>query len=129
MRYGIATLVVLCACAASSPRSRSSTLTMAAFDQTLVPQLHHYAGESLYDVLARDRPLYLRPRTPRMTDLAPGQDLIGVVINGHYSGGLEALQGVSADVVYSVRRLSASEAVIRYGRHFVEGALEVTLSR
>lgn len=129
MRYGIAMLTLLCACAATSPNNRSSTHSMIAFDQTVVPQLRHYAGESLYDVLARDRPLYLRPRTPRLTELAPGQDLIGVVINGHYSGGLEALRTVSADVVYSVRRLSASEAAVRYGRHLVEGALEVTLSR
>ncbi|MFN8579987.1 MAG: hypothetical protein U0163_03290 [Gemmatimonadaceae bacterium] len=124
MKVCIASLAVVCACTASVPRR-----TPTVFDQLLVTQLHHAAGESLYDVLARDCPLYLRPRTPRISELAAGQDLIGVVINGHYSGGLDALQTVSADYVYSVRRLSASEATIRYGRHFVEGALEVTLRR
>ena len=56
-------------------------------------------------------------------------DQIGVYINGTYAGGVESLRQLFARDVYSVRRLSASETAVRYGRRHLNGVLEVKLLR
>jgi hypothetical protein len=89
----------------------------------------YFGGETLYDVLRRRAPIYLRPRSLPSAELPGRADPIAVYINGAYSGGLEALSTIPANTVFSVDRLSAVDATIRYGAKHNSGALMVYLLR
>ena len=88
----------------------------------------YFGGETLYDVLRRRAPLYLRPRGTSAQ--AMGQtDPIAVYIDGSYSGSVDVLQLIPAYEVFAVDRISAIDASIRYGPKHSGGALLVKLIR
>jgi hypothetical protein len=87
----------------------------------------YFGGESLYDVLRRRAPLYLNARPNPSALLSNRQDPIAVYINGSYSGALDVLQLIPAQEVFSVKRISAAEAAVRFGPKHNSGALLVTL--
>ena len=89
----------------------------------------YYGGETLYDVLRRRAPLYLRPRAMPSAEIPGRADPIAVYINGGFSGGLEVLSSIPASTVFSVDRISAVDATMRYGAKHNSGALLVTLTR
>lgn len=89
----------------------------------------YYSGETLYDVLRRRVPLYLRTRPNPASELGGREDPIAVYINGAFSGSLEVLQSIQAYDVFAVDRMSAGEAAIRFGPKHAGGALLVTLVR
>jgi len=89
----------------------------------------YFSGETLHDVLRRRAPLYLRGRSNPGSELTGRADPIAVYINGSYSGSLEVLNSIPAHEVFSVDRLTAPAAVIRYGPKHGNGALMVTLVR
>jgi hypothetical protein len=60
----------------------------------------------------------------------PGRaDPIAVYIDGSYSGGIDVLSAIPASTVFSVDRISAVDATIRYGGRHNSGALLVRLIR
>lgn len=89
----------------------------------------YFSGETLYDVLRRRVPLYLRSRPNPTSELSGHNDPIAVYINGNFSGSLEVLQSIPAYDVFSVNKMSAGEAAIRFGPKHNGGALLVTLVR
>ena len=89
----------------------------------------YFSGETLYDVLRRRVPLYLRTRPNPGSELNGRDDPIAVYINDSFSGSLEVLQSIQAYDVLSVNRMSAGEAAIRFGPKHSGGALLVTLVR
>ena len=89
----------------------------------------YFAGETLHDVLRRRVPLYLRPRPNASMDAAGRVDPIAVYINGSFSGNLDVLSSIPAREVFSVDRMSAADAAIKYGQRHTGGALLITLVR
>ncbi len=89
----------------------------------------YFSGETLYDVLRRRAPLYLRPRPMVGAELTGRNEPIAVYIDGNFAGSLEVLQSLPAYVVFAVDRMSASEATIKFGPKHDSGALIVTLVR
>ena len=89
----------------------------------------YFSGETLYDVLRRRAPLYLRPRANPSTEVAGRGDPVAVYINGSFSGSLEVLSMLPAREVFSVDRVAATEAMMRFGQRHNNGALMVTLVR
>jgi hypothetical protein len=90
----------------------------------------YFSGETLFDVLRRRAPLYLRSRPNPTAELSThGVDPIAVYINGNFSGSLEVLQSIPASDVFSVDRISATDAAMRFGPKTGSGALLVTLVR
>lgn len=89
----------------------------------------YYAGETLYDVLRRRAPTYLRPRGDGGIGLTGISDPLAVYINGQFSGSLDVLSLIPAHEVFSVQRLSGVDATLRYGPRHRAGALLVTLVR
>jgi hypothetical protein len=90
----------------------------------------YFAGETLYEVLRRRAPLYLRPRANPTAEVSThGIDPISVYINGNFSGSLEVLQSIPATEVFAVDRISATDAAMRFGPRNTGGALLVTLVR
>ena len=89
----------------------------------------YYSGETLYDVLRRRAPLYLRPRPTPGAEINGRNDPIAVYIDGNFAGSIEALQSIPAYVVVSVDRMSAAEATLKFGPRHDSGALIVTLVR
>ena len=87
----------------------------------------YFGGESLYDVLRRRASLYLNARPNPSALLSNHQDPIAVYIDGSYSGALDVLQLIPAHEVFSVKRISAADAAIRFGPKHNSGALLVTL--
>jgi hypothetical protein len=84
-------------------------------------------GDNLYDALVRWNVAYVRPRGVSL--YASSQEPIGIYVNGGYSGGVESLRSLPLGHVLSVRRMTASEASVRFGRKHSSGALLVTLRR
>lgn len=89
----------------------------------------YFGGETLLDVLRRRAPLYLRPRPNPSADLAGRPDPVAVYINGAFSGNLDVLSSIPAREVFSVDRIPAAEAMIKYGHRHTSGALVITLVR
>jgi hypothetical protein len=112
--------------ASSSSAGTASSSGQIVTGSFLTP---YFSGETLYDVLRRRAPLYLRSRPNPTSELAGHDDPIAVYINGSFSGSLEVLQSIQAYDVYSVNRMSAGEAAIRFGPKHNGGALLVTLVR
>ena len=89
----------------------------------------YYGGETVYDVLRRRAPIYLRPRPNPVAELNGRADPIAVYLDGNFAGSLEVLQSIPAQEVVSVTRISDVEAVTRFGAKHNSGALLLTLVR
>jgi hypothetical protein len=113
----------LAASTATSATSGRGTMITGSFIT------EYFNGETLHDVLRRRAPLYLRARPNPSADLTGRADPIAVYINRSFSGSLEVLQSIPASEVFSVERISAVDAVSRYGSKHNSGALLVTLVR
>jgi|SRR5687768_4585377 len=106
--------------------SGAETSTRGSLLTGSIPTEYH-AGETLYDVLRRRAPLYLRPRPNPSLDAINRAAPIMVYINGSFSGNLDVLSSIPAREVLSVDRIAATDAMIRYGQRHSSGALLVTL--
>jgi hypothetical protein len=89
----------------------------------------YFGGETLMDVLRRRVPLYLRPRANSSMEAAGRVDPVVVYINGSFSGNLDVLSSIPAREVFSVDRMGATDAMIKFGQRHSGGALLVTLVR
>ena len=89
----------------------------------------YFSGETLFDVLRLRAPLYLRPRPIPGQEFTGGGDAVAVYIDNNFAGGYEALQSLPAYAVFSVDRISATEAAMKYGPKHSNGAILVTLAR
>ena len=89
----------------------------------------YFGGETLYDVLRRRAPLYLRPRPNPSMELTGRADPMAVYLDGNFSGSVEVLQSIPAHEVFSVTKMSAVEAATRFGPKHNSGALLVRLVR
>ncbi|HUQ84523.1 MAG TPA: hypothetical protein VM076_25435 [Gemmatimonadaceae bacterium] len=114
--------------AASLPVSGSERISRGQF-LTGSFMTDYFAGEMLSDALRRRAPIYLRSRVNPSGELSGRMDPIAVYINGSFSGSLEVLSSIPAYEVFSVDRLAAADASIRFGPKHGSGALMVTLVR
>lgn len=146
MRFAYPAVLLCAAACASAPASSRSAVASADLQQgSIVPATNtaparghiltgsfsteYFSGESLHDVLRRRLPLYLRPRSGAAVEIPGRGDPVAVYINGAFSGSLDVLSLIPASEVFAVQRMSASEAMIRYGPKHTSGALLVTLVR
>jgi hypothetical protein len=131
-----------CASAPSASRLSSSgtqpagTIPVSGEDSPIRGQIltgsfttEYFTGETLFDVLRRRAPLYLRPRSNPSSEINGRGDPIAVYINGSFSGNLDVLSSIPAREVFSVDRVPATEAMMRFGQRHGSGALMVTLVR
>jgi len=139
--------VFLCALACASVPSSSSRLSTTgssapAFASSSDGRLtrgviltgshktEYFGGETLYDVLRLRAPNYLTPRPALSLERGARNDPLAVYIDGNFAGTWEVLQLLPAYSVFSVDRLSATEAALRYGsRNNSNGAVVVTMVR
>ena len=90
----------------------------------------YFGGETLYDVLRLRAPIYLKPRAGASVETSVHAEPLAVYIDGAFAGTLDVLQLLPAHTVFSVDRLSSTEAMQRYGsRNNSSGALVVTMIR
>lgn len=146
MRFAYPALLFCAAACASAPSGSRSVVSNAETQPGLLSapaaasptrgqiltgslSTEYYAGESLHDVLRRRLPLYLRPRSIMDADITGRADPIAVYIDGAFSGSLDVLTLIPASQVFSVQRMSAGEAMIRFGPKHKSGALVVVLKR
>jgi len=87
----------------------------------------YFGGETLYDVLRRRAPQYLRPRPTPGAELTGQNDPLAIYIDGNFAGSADVLQLIPAYTVFSVDRLSATEAAMKFGPKHSNGALLVHL--
>jgi hypothetical protein len=110
--------------ASSSDARRTRGVILTGYFTT-----EYFSGETVYDVLRLRAPIYLRPRPIPGQELTGRGDPVAVYINGDLAGGYEVLQSIPAYAVFSVDRISATEAAIKYGPKHSNGAILVTLAR
>lgn len=90
----------------------------------------YFTGETLYDVLRRRAPIYLRARPNPSAELGGrGADPIAVYIDGSFSGSIDVLSLIPASEVFSVQRISETDATVRFGPRHSSGALLVRMVR
>ena len=90
----------------------------------------YFGGETVYDVLRLRAPIYLKPRPALSIERSIKNDPLAVYIDGSFAGTWEVLQLLPAYAVFSVDRLSATEASLRFGsRNNSSGAVVVTMAR
>lgn len=90
----------------------------------------YFSGESLYDVLRLRVPQYLRPRPTPGTEFSGQSDPLAIYIDGNFAGSaVDVLPLIPAYTVFSVDRISATEAAIKFGPKHSNGALLVHLVR
>ena len=70
-----------------------------------------------------------RSRETRIGLVMYGGVSLAVYINGSFSGSFEVLQSIPASEVFSVDRIGASDAAVRFGPKHNSGALLVRLVR
>jgi hypothetical protein len=92
-------------------------------------QTEYFSGETLYDVLRRRAPQYLRPRPTPGAELTGRSDPLAIYIDNNFAGSADVLQLIPAYTVFSVDRLSATEAAMKFGPSHSSGALVVHLVR
>ena len=115
-----------------APRFASSSTAGATRGVVLTGSqpTEYFGGESLYDVLRLRAPNYLTPRPALSLERGARNDPLAVYIDGNFAGTWEVLQLLPAYSVFSVDRLSATEAALRYGsRNNSNGAVVVTMVR
>jgi hypothetical protein len=126
---GCATAVVAASLACASPNAMryadNSWSTVIIAD---APETTH-GGESLYDLLRRTAPAYLRSRVGQSDSTPQFDPSIGVYVDGFFAGGIEALQTIAAVNVLSIRRITAAEMGSSYTRKHASGVLEVKLKK
>ena len=140
-------VVFLCALAcASGPSSSAHLSTTGSRPQTLASSsdgrptrgvirtgshtTEYFGGETLFDVLRLRAPIYLKPRPALGIEKGVNNDPLAVYIDGNFAGTWEVLQLLPAYTVFSVDRLSATEAALRFGsRNNSSGAVVVTMAR
>jgi len=140
--------VFLCALACASVPSSSSRLSTSG-TAPLPPALasssggatrgviltgsqrtEYFGGETLYDVLRLRAPIYLKPRAGGSVEMSVHAEPLAVYIDGAFAGTLDVLQLLPAHTVFSVDRLSSTEAMQRYGsRNNSSSALVVMMIR
>lgn len=117
----------------SPARTFSSTSSNGLTRGVLLTGTHateYFGGESLYDVLRLRAPIYLKPRPALSIERSIKNDPLAVYIDGSFAGTWEVLQMLPAYTVFSVDRLSATEASLKFGsRNNSSGAVVVTMAR
>lgn len=98
-------------------------------DVIIGAELEQQRGEDLLALLLRARPAWLHTR-PSLSTREPEVTPIVVVIDGvPQTPGLEPLHGFKVAEVREVRRLSASDATMRFGTNMTAGAILVGTKR
>jgi hypothetical protein len=82
-------------------------------------------GATAYDLIAQMRPEYLRNRGT-VSIKNSTQATAVVYVDGTKFGDLESLRNVSAEHIFRIDYLSASDATTRYGTDHVGGAILIT---
>ena len=111
----------------SSRAARVSPVVLAS--RSMIPQetLDIDPSLSMLDVVGRYWPQVLRPLAMATTPPDPRGDVVGVFVNGNFSGGQDALRSIRASAVASIRRLSRTEEYAKWGMSHPGGALVITL--
>ena len=112
----------------STPVRRAAPPVVLA-TRSLIPQatLNIDPSLSLHEVVGRYWPQVLRP--PAWGAAAPDArgDVVGVYVDGNFSGGQDALRSIRASAVASLQRLTRSEEFTKWGMSHPGGAIIVTL--
>jgi hypothetical protein len=81
---------------------------------------------SVFDVIERLRPTWLRPRPP-VSMVSTGTRFPAVLMNNSIVRDLEILRSIRAADVISVRYVNPSDATTRFGTGVVNGVIQVTM--
>jgi hypothetical protein len=89
-------------------------------------ELEEFPTLTIYDVVERRRPEWLRSRGP-ISLSQPGAGLPVVYLNNSRHGDLQSLRSLRASTAAEVRFFSGSEATQRWGTGVAGGVIAVTL--
>ena len=118
----LAVVLLLSACASGqTSRADRPSRDLNALSRA---ELEAQVGISLYDMIQRSRPNWLRTRGP--TSLMLGENEIAVYRDGQRIGGPAVLRDVAVESVERVVFLSGPEASSRFGLDHDKGAILIT---
>lgn len=79
---------------------------------------------TIYDVIAKLRPQYLRDRGP-IALVGGARDVATVFLNSQEYGPIAIMQNVPADDISEVRYYSGIDAVTKFGRYYGTGVIQL----
>ena len=116
--------VILCLCACASGQSGQTERRARDMSVLTTEDLQGQTGITLYDLIQRSRPNWLRVRGTTSLTLRP--DEIAVYRDGQRVGGPSTLRDFTVESVEKVVYLSGPEASSRFGLDHQNGAILVT---
>ena len=120
----ICTAILLGACA--TPGGKASGTDSRDRTTLTTENLKPHVKRNLYEVITMERPQWLVKRGVAGLNADDPDDIV-VYRDGQKMGGPEHLRDVTADLVASVKFLSAPEAQTRYGMNHQYGAIVITM--
>ncbi|MHB1862580.1 MAG: hypothetical protein ACYCVL_06365 [Gemmatimonadaceae bacterium] len=87
-------------------------------------EIRRYPAASIYDVIAQLRPEFLRDRG-RISLLTDTHDVATVFLNDVEYGQLADMKTMPAAEIAEVRFYSGIDAVIKFGRHYGSGVIQL----
>lgn len=123
--FAFALLVLVCACASaggtSTPRPARNANMLTG------EEIQSRPGLTLYQLIERDRPTWLRTRG--RTSINGADDAIVVYRDEVLQGGIGVLRDMTVAGVATIRRISGPEAEGRFGPGHQAGAILITSIR
>jgi hypothetical protein len=118
-------LLLSTACAGGSARYGSGThLGTGSRDVIQVAEYPEAQSLDVYQLVRRLRPFFLKSRGPSSIELQSGG--LAVFLDDVPIGGVSELTSIPARDIRVIRFLGPSEAVIRHGRRFSGGILQLS---
>lgn len=124
-------VLVASACASAAG---SGAITAAGSGEVITAQeLSTVSAGNAYQAIQRLRPQFLRDRnstslgTPNGSAVSDRGEAIAVYVDNSRMGSVDALQQIDIKEIQEIRRLSASEAMQRYGSRQMGTVIAVTL--
>lgn len=121
-----ACLLLSTACAGSGAMQRTGGPHLGTGSREVIHMIEYPEMFDLdaYQVVRRIRPFFLQSRGP--TSLVVPNSQVTVFIDDMPIGGVGELATIQARDIRSISFMSATEAVIRYGRRFAGGIIRLT---
>jgi hypothetical protein len=126
---GVTALMLVMAVTSCVTASAGGGTGGSAGDVITAAELEQHQGEDLLALIMRSRPTWLHMRRQPTADQPDTNPMVVVIDGVPQQPGLDPLRVLKVSDLRDVRRLSPSDATMRFGTNMTAGAILVTTKR
>jgi len=126
---GVTALMLVMAVTSCVTASAGAGSGASAGDVITAAELEQHQGEDLLALIMRSRPTWLHMRRQPTADQPDTNPMVVVIDGVPQQPGLDPLRVLKVSDLRDVRRLSPSDATMRFGTNMTAGAILVTTKR